>query len=75
MMTPRGFSVEKTRALEKQQGLEGCEQLSPVSVLNKSIFEEECSPSPTVTVVIEGILLRRLKYLINKCYMSVSSVH
>ncbi|KAG0564252.1 hypothetical protein KC19_8G096100 [Ceratodon purpureus] len=49
LMTLRaGFQVENiSPALEKSgQGSEGCEQRSPVSVLDNSIFEDDGSPSP-----------------------------
>ena len=57
-MTPRaGLLVEKiSQDLEKsQQGSEGCEQRSPVSVLDNSVFEEDGSPSPLVAVNLQGI--------------------
>ncbi|XP_024359714.1 uncharacterized protein [Physcomitrium patens] len=54
LKAPQGSPAEKTQTPDQQQGLESCDQHSPVSVLDNSVFDaEDSSPSPPVTTNVQ----------------------
>lgn len=57
--TPRGVSLKKSQVHENGQPVEGCEQPSPVSVLDNTLFEEDYTPSPksgsTTPINLQGM--------------------